>query len=326
LPAYGDWTKPSGAGRVPSAPVPPLPAVPPAPLTSAIPDRDLAGRSAVDLDDRYEDDHLADDRYEDERYDVRYADDRHDDDRYDAEPDVDSREADLRDRGPAPSGPLTGSVVGGRAALRAEREAREASRVAAEAARRKAAGDVDEIDRPRRSRRMLKGLVAVAAVAAAVLGVYTVATPADTEETSSSSSPSTHTPAPIAPTTAAGVTESLAPLDVDPPVTETSAPPAVVRVPVTVLNSTDIDGLAADVSKKIKAKGWQTAEPNGYPKDDIAASTVFFTEGDDKQRQAALQLIEQFPQLQGPTPRFFEVPAEVDAPGLVVVLAPDWKP
>jgi hypothetical protein len=41
---------------------------------------------------------------------------------------------------------------------------------------------------------------------------------------------------------------------------------------------------------------------------------------------AALQLIEQFPQLQGPTPRFFEVPADVQAPGLVVVAAGDWQP
>jgi hypothetical protein len=33
-----------------------------------------------------------------------------------------------------------------------------------------------------------------------------------------------------------------------------------------------------------------------------------------------------FPQLQGPTPRFFEVPAGVTAPGLVVVTTGDWQP
>ena len=50
-------------------------------------------------------------------------------------------------------------------------------------------------------------------------------------------------------------------------------------------------------------------------------TTVYFTEGDETQRQAALQLVEQFPQLQGPAPRFFELPAEITAPGLVIVAA-----
>jgi hypothetical protein len=313
IPAYGDWTKPSGPGRLPSAPVPPLPVVPPAPLTSAIPDRDLAGRQADDLDDRYDDERpetgLHDDRYEDE---------------YDDAP-LDSHDADLRERAEAPPGPVTGTVVGGRAALRAERESREAARVAAEAARRKRAGLDDEIDRPRRPRRMVKGLVAVAAVAAGVMGVYTVATP-DTAETAATSAPSTHTPAPIAPTSAAKVTAVLPPLDVEPSAPAEAAPATPVRVPVTVLNSTEIDGLAADISAQIKGEGWQTAKPGGYPNADVAADTVFFTEGDDEQRQAALQLIEQFPQLQGPTPRFFEVPPEVEAPGLVIVATGDWKP
>jgi hypothetical protein len=97
-------------------------------------------------------------------------------------------------------------------------------------------------------------------------------------------------------------------------------------VPVTVLNETDITGLAADISAAIKAKEWQTAKPGGYPHDDVAATTVFFTEGNDKQREAALQLIEQFPKLQGPTPRFFDVPSTVDAPGLIIVAAGDWTP
>jgi hypothetical protein len=318
MPAYGDWTKPSGPGRLASAPVPPLPVVPPAPLTSAIPDRDLSGRPESDLDDG---------RYVDERPEAGLREGRYDDEYdadYDDAPRID-RDADRQERVEAMSGPVTGTVVGGRAALRAEREAREASRVAAEAARRKRAGLDDLDERPRRPRRMLKGLVAVAAVAAAVMGVYTVATP-DTAETSAST-PAAPTTAPTtAPTSAAEVTQTLAPLDVDPSVTAEATPAAPVRVPVTVLNSTDIDGLAADISAQIKGEGWKTAEPGGYPNEDVAASTVFFTEGDEKQRQAALQLIEQFPQLQGPTPRFFEVPSEVDAPGLVIVAAGDWKP
>jgi LytR cell envelope-related transcriptional attenuator len=296
-PAYGDWTKPSG--RVMSAPVPPMPPVPPAPLTTAIPDRDISGRSAVGVDD------LDTDRHEDDRYDDPVA--------------------DPRDRTPSTPGHVTGTVVGGRAALRAEREAREATRVAAEAARRKRDGIDDLDDRPRRPRRVLQGLLAVGVVAAAVMGVYTVASPR-TEETAATTAPSTHTPAPIAPTDAAEVTAILEPLDIDPDVPDAPTATAPVRVPVTVLNSTEIVGLAADVSAAIEGEGWKTAKPGGYPKEDIAASTVFFTKGDDEQREAALQLVEQFPQLQGPTPRFFEVPAQVDAPALVVVVTGDWKP
>jgi len=122
------------------------------------------------------------------------------------------------------------------------------------------------------------------------------------------------------------VNATLPELDVDPDVAETTAPAAPVRVPVTVLNSTEIQGLAADVSKVIGAKKWETEKPGGYPGTDVAADTVFYTKGDDQQRIAAEQLIEQFPQLQGPAERFFEVPDEVKAPGLVVVLAGDWKP
>jgi hypothetical protein len=101
---------------------------------------------------------------------------------------------------------------------------------------------------------------------------------------------------------------------------------APVRVPVTVLNSTDINGLAAKVAATVAGAGWETPAVGAYAGGDVAASTVFFTEGDENQRQAALQLIEQFPELQGPTPRFFEVPADVAAPGLVVVTTGDWQP
>jgi hypothetical protein len=97
-------------------------------------------------------------------------------------------------------------------------------------------------------------------------------------------------------------------------------------VPVTVLNSTGINGLAGSIAETIAAGGWETPAVGAYSAGDVAASTVFFTEDDQTQGQAALQLIEQFPQLQGPTPRFFDVPADVAAPGLVVVVTGDWQP
>ena len=94
--------------------------------------------------------------------------------------------------------------------------------------------------------------------------------------------------------------------------------------PVTVLNATDINGLAARVSEALKAAGWETSGVGTYLADDVAATTVFYTEGDDTQRQAAESLKAQFPQLQTTAVRSFEVPADVAAPGIVVVLAADW--
>jgi len=99
-----------------------------------------------------------------------------------------------------------------------------------------------------------------------------------------------------------------------------------VRVPVTVLNATEITGLAAKAAAAFGTGGWETPGIGGYDGGDVAASTVFFTEGDETQRLAALQLVDAYPQLQGPNPRFFELPADVTAPGLVVVLAGDWQP
>jgi hypothetical protein len=99
-----------------------------------------------------------------------------------------------------------------------------------------------------------------------------------------------------------------------------------VRVPVTVLNATDISGLAGKISTTVVGAGWESPAVGAYENGDVAVTTVFFTEGDENQRQSALQLIEQFPQITGPAPRFFELPAEVTAPGLVVVAAGDWQP
>jgi hypothetical protein len=92
-----------------------------------------------------------------------------------------------------------------------------------------------------------------------------------------------------------------------------------------VLNATSINGLAGRISDAIKAGGWTTTAVGAYTANDIAASTVYFTQGDDQQRQAAVQLVNQFPQLQGPVPRFFDVPGNA-TPGLVVVVTGDWKP
>ncbi|MGY2002005.1 LytR C-terminal domain-containing protein [Blastococcus sp. SYSU DS1024] len=208
------------------------------------------------------------------------------------------------------------AVKGGRAAYRAERQAADAAR--RKAAKRSGAPEVIFDDEPeRKPRRVLKGLVAMAVVAGAVLGVYTVTAP-EKEEAADAA------PAPASVPTVAVPTVALPPLPEEPIVVE----PAVttpVRVPVTVLNATSVTGLAAKISGVVVAGGWESPGVGAYPGTDVSATTVFFTEGDEQQRQAALQLVDQFPDLAGPAPRFFEV-ADVPAPGLVIVATGNWQP
>ena len=165
---------------------------------------------------------------------------------------------------------------------------------------------------------MVKGLLAMTVVALGVLGVYSFVSP-ETKE-AASQTPATQSSAPVLTSQAPLPELETTPIEVAP------APVAPVRVPVTVLNGTEITGLAAKAAAAFGTGGWETPGVGGYAGGDVAASTVFFTEGDETQRQAALQLVDAYPQLQGPTPRFFELPADVAAPGLVVVLAGDWQP
>jgi hypothetical protein len=234
------------------------------------------------------------------------------------------RQPSLDTFGDAPAvvrGPVSEPVSGGRAAQRADRQA-------AELARRKAAKRngtpipdalQDDEDEPRRPRRVVKGLLAMTVVALGVLGVYSFVSP-ETKPASQTTQDS------VPDTVATTPTDVLPDLPTAAPVAAEPVTAAPVKAPVTVLNATDINGLAAKVATALKGGGWETPGVGGYTAADVAASTVFFTEGDETQRQAALQLVEAFPQLHGPTPRFFQLPADVTAPGLVVVLTGDWKP
>jgi hypothetical protein len=211
--------------------------------------------------------------------------------------------------------------MGGRAALRVERQAADAARRKAEKQRggsKVAALDGEDGGR-RKPRRAVKGLIAMAVVALGVLGVYSFVSP-DTQDVAA------RTPAtPTAGQSTAAPSQPLPPLQTE-PVTVEPTVPTPVRAPVTVLNSTEINGLAGKIAAAVVAAGWESPGVGAYKGGDVAASTVFFTEGDETQRQAAVQLVDQFPQLQGPAPRFFELPADVTAPGLVVVVTGDWQP
>jgi hypothetical protein len=293
-PAYGDWTKPSRSGEVDLAVDDDRSARAlraPAPGTTAIPERRTSGRRRQQVAPI--------------RDSIDHVDDASDE-----------------NLAPAPvRGPGTGPV-GGRAAMRAERQAADMARRKAEKRTGSAVAVLDELEadgEPRKPRRVVKGLLAMTVVALGVLGVYSFVSP-ETNEVAA------ETPATL--TAPAIVPDATAPLPSLPstPVEAAPAPTTPVRVPVTVLNATETTGLAAKVASTFGAGGWETPGVGGYTAGDIAASTVFFTEGDETQRQAAVQLVDAFPQLQGPAVRFFELPADVTAPGLVVVLTGDWQP
>jgi LytR cell envelope-related transcriptional attenuator len=314
-PAYGDWTKPSRDSALVTDPEPVSYGSTPvavAPGTTVIPERRVSrGRGAVDP---YEAGSYDEDAYDDEADD--YEADGYVADDFDAAAyDVDSFDEDVRPA--AVHGPGTGPV-GGRAAIRAERQAADMARRKANKQKGSAVAVLEE-DEPRKPRRVVKGLVAMTVVALGVLGVYSFVSP-ETAETSAQS-PALTSPGPAAAAPVDPLPElPSTPVEVEPVVT------TPVKAPVTVLNATEINGLAAKIATSLNGGGWETPGVGGYTAGDVAASTVFFTEGDENQRLAALSLIEAFPQLQGPAPRFFELPADVTAPGLVVVLTGDWQP
>jgi hypothetical protein len=195
-------------------------------------------------------------------------------------------------------------------------------------ARRKAAkktgapvGVPDEEDAPRRRpRRVLLGLVAMTVVALGVLGVYTVVSPEAQETASGSTAAQTSAPS------VASETPVLPPLETGAVGVEEAPPATPVTAPVTVLNATETNGLAAEVAATFAAAGWETPGVGGYLNGDVPVSTIFFTAGDENQRLAALTLQQQYPQFAGPAERFFELPPEVVSPGLVVVLTGPLQP
>jgi hypothetical protein len=314
-PAYGDWTKPSSSADVDFAAeelsirgqrVP-------APGTTAIPERRTSRRRRQQVAQ------------------VRDASDLENDLEFDADQDLDAEQDYERDQDierahdddrapPTVHGPISGPVVGGRAAMRAERQAADQARRKREKQTGSAVAVLDELEADgevRKPRRVVKGLLAMTVVALGVLGVYSYVSP-QTKQVAAQS------PATTAPAIVPDATPPLPALPSTP--VDTPAQAATpVRAPLTILNATKTTGMAKKAADAFVAGGWQSAGVGAYTGGDVAASTVFFTQGDETQRQAAVQLVDAFPQLQGPTPRFFDLPAGVPAPGLVVVLAADWK-
>ena len=216
---------------------------------------------------------------------------------------------------------MTGTI-GGRAQLREERRAAEEKRKKTGKGATVASGGGGGGGARRSPRRAATGLVAVAVVALGVLGVYSFASP-HTRSTAAAAAPPSSVPV-TAPTPNLSDLPPLATGAIAPSVAPAPSGP-VAHLPVTVLNETSITGLAARVSGAIKGGGWPTTEVGAYTAQDIATTTVYFTQGDDAQRAAAVALVDQFPQLHGPVPRVFDVPGQA-SPGLVVVTTGDWTP
>jgi hypothetical protein len=219
--------------------------------------------------------------------------------------------------------------VGGRAAARLERQAAEAARKkdgrrsappagpeAAPARSGPGRVDVHTDEVPRGPRRGVQGLLAVVVLALVVLGVWSFTGPGTAETSAQTPLPTASEPAPAVAT----VQESVPPAEV-----AAETPVGPVFAPVTVLNSTSITGLAADVGEQFSASGWEVIGTAGSPVSDVATTTVYYSEGDTVQQQAAAQLVEQFPDVTGPVARYFEVPGVAD-PGLVVVATGNWRP
>jgi hypothetical protein len=162
-------------------------------------------------------------------------------------------------------------------------------------------------------------------VALVVLGVWSFTSPRTQETSAQTPTAPTAAASPVAASPVAEPPVAADPaLEATPP--EATAPAGPVKAPITVLNSTRITGLAAAVGSRFSAGGWQVNEPLPYRGTDVAVTTVFYTEGDPVQEEAANQLVAQFPDITGgPTVRFFDVAGVAD-PGLVVVVTGDWRP
>jgi LytR cell envelope-related transcriptional attenuator len=173
-------------------------------------------------------------------------------------------------------------------------------------------------------RRAVQLLLATVVVALVVLGVWSFTSPRTHETSAESPADVTATASPGPPVEAAPSVEATPSAAAEP--SQAPAPEATARAPITVLNATKVTGLAAAIGGRFADGGWEVNAPGAYSGTDIAVTTVFYTEGDAAQQQAAAELMAEFPDIVGgPAPRFFDIMG-LDDPGLVVVATGDWQP
>lgn len=125
------------------------------------------------------------------------------------------------------------------------------------------------------------------------------------------SAPSSATPAPSQSSTPA------APPVSEPPATQTPAGTEAAKLPVTVLNNSRRQHLAAHVAGELAAKGWPIRKTGNFT-GRIIATTVYYAPG---QRAAAERLARAFSQIRRVEPRFRGLPGT----GLTLVVTRDWS-
>lgn len=120
----------------------------------------------------------------------------------------------------------------------------------------------------------------------------------------------------LAPAASAAATASAQPVTATPaPLTATAAAPSPVpppRPPLTVLNNSRIDGLAARAAASYRTAGWPVRAVASF-RGLISVTTVYYEPG---QQAAALLLQRAFPAIERVRPRFAGLPGT----GLTVVL------
>ena len=110
-----------------------------------------------------------------------------------------------------------------------------------------------------------------------------------------------------------------APPVTEPPATQTPTRSATqpAKLPVTVLNNSRLQHLAAHVAAELAAKGWPIRKTGNFT-GRIIATTVYYAAGE---RAAAVRLANQFGQIRRIEPRFRGLPGS----GLTLVVTRDWS-
>lgn len=107
------------------------------------------------------------------------------------------------------------------------------------------------------------------------------------------------------------------------PTTTLPTQPTPTLLPVTVVNNSTLDGLAALVAGVLETNGWEIETLLNYSETQIDATTAFYTPGDAAQEAAAQSMIAQFPEIAGGAePRFDGLAGE----GLTLAVVGDWVP
>jgi hypothetical protein len=100
----------------------------------------------------------------------------------------------------------------------------------------------------------------------------------------------------------------------------TSTSASAHSVPLVVLNSTSIQGLADTASQRFESAGW-TVTWSGNLTNDILSTCAYYDPSDPANEAAAQQLQQQFPEIKRVKERFAELP-----PGpIIVVLTTDYS-